>query len=53
MFIDDLDRQEHERSVLAMRHPEAYNALVEQEQEHRQADTQGQDVPVSCSEKIK
>jgi len=35
MFTHPLDQQEYERGVLARRHPEAYSALIEQEQEQR------------------
>lgn len=35
MFTHPLDQQEYERGALARRHPEAYNALIEQEQEQR------------------
>lgn len=43
MFTHPLDQQEYERGVLAKRYPEAYKALVEQEQEHQRNATQNQD----------
>ena len=44
MFTHPLDQQEYERSALARRYPEAYNALVEQEEEHRRNVVQNPDV---------
>ena len=43
MFIDPLERQGYERTVLARRYPEAYNILIEQEQQRRRDEVRNPD----------
>ena len=53
MFTDPLEEQEWRRSALARRHPEAYNALAEQEQKHRQKVAESPDALDRLIDKIK
>lgn len=44
MFTHPLDQQEYERGALSRRYPEAYNALIEQEQDQRRKASENPDV---------
>jgi hypothetical protein len=43
MFTHPLEQEEYERRTFARRYPEAYNTLIEQEQEHRRKTAENPD----------